>query len=58
MARSLQGSIVGARIRARRRDIGITQAELARRVGISPSYLNLIERNKRAIAGKLLGDIA
>lgn len=50
--------IVGARIRARRRAIGLTQAELARRAGISPSYLNLIERNKRGIAGKLLGQIA
>ena len=33
---------------------GITQAELARRLEISPSYLNLIEHNKRGIAGALL----
>ena len=46
--------IVGARIRERRRAMEITQAELARRIGISASYLNLIERNKRAIAGPLL----
>jgi predicted transcriptional regulator/DNA-binding XRE family transcriptional regulator len=47
-------AILGARIRERRRNIGITQAELARRIGISASYLNLIERNKRGIAGALL----
>ena len=47
-------AILGARIRERRRTIGITQAELARRIGISASYLNLIERNKRGIAGSLL----
>lgn len=51
-------SIVGARIRERRRALGITQADLARQVGISPSYLNLIERNRRGIAGKRLSDIA
>ena len=51
-------SIVGARIRERRRALGITQAALAERVGISPSYLNLIERNRRGIAGKRLADIA
>lgn len=50
----MKGSILGARIRERRRQLGITQAELARRVGISASYLNLIEHNKRAIAGALL----
>ena len=47
-------AILGARIRERRHGIGITQAELARRIGISASYLNLIERNKRGIAGALL----
>lgn len=47
-------AILGTRIRERRRTIGITQAELARRVGISASYQNLIECNKRGIAGPLL----
>ncbi len=37
---------------------GLRQAELARRVGISASYLNLIEHNRRRIGGKLLVDIA
>jgi len=47
-------TILGARIRERRRGQGMTQAELARRLEISPSYLNLIEHNKRGIAGGLL----
>ena len=47
-------AILGARIRERRRNLGITQAELARQLEISASYLNLIEHNKRGIAGKLL----
>ena len=47
-------AIVGTRIRERRRALGITQVELSRRIGISASYLNLIERNKRGIAGPLL----
>lgn len=51
-------TIVGTRIRERRRQIGLTQAELARRVGISASYLNLIEANKRRIAGQLLTSVA
>ncbi len=34
------------------------QADLARRVGISPSYLNLIEHNRRRIGGKLLAELA
>ncbi len=34
------------------------QAALAEVVGISPSYLNLIEHNRRRIGGKLLGDLA
>ena len=53
-----QGSILGTRIRQRRREVGLTQSELARRVGISASYLNLIEWNKRRIAGARLRRIA
>jgi predicted transcriptional regulator/transcriptional regulator with XRE-family HTH domain len=51
-------SILGARIRQRRREVGLTQAELARRIGISASYLNLIEWNKRQVAGARLRRIA
>lgn len=54
----MQRSILGTRIRQRRREIGVTQSALASRVGISPSYLNLIEWNKRPIAGTLLRKIA
>ncbi|MBL4721806.1 MAG: helix-turn-helix domain-containing protein, partial [Alphaproteobacteria bacterium] len=54
----MSSSILGSRIRQRRREIGVTQTELARRVGISASYLNLIEWNKRPIAGALLRRIA
>ncbi|WP_136637297.1 helix-turn-helix transcriptional regulator [Pseudooceanicola onchidii] len=55
MARS---SLAGSRIRERRVMLGLRQAELARRAGISASYLNLIEHNRRRIGGKLLLDIA
>ena len=48
----------GTRIRERRIDLGLRQADLAKNVGISASYLNLIEHNRRRIAGRLLGEIA
>lgn len=50
--------LTGSRIREKRLDLGIRQATLADAVGISPSYLNLIEHNRRRIGGKLLGDLA
>lgn len=51
-------NLAGLKIRELRRKSGLTQGELARRAGISPSYLNLIERNKRAIGGGLVDRIA
>jgi predicted transcriptional regulator/transcriptional regulator with XRE-family HTH domain len=36
----------------------LQQAAVAETVGISPSYLNLIEHNRRRIGGKLLSDLA
>jgi predicted transcriptional regulator/transcriptional regulator with XRE-family HTH domain len=49
---------IGQRIRKRRQQLALSQSVLAKRVGISPSYLNLIEHNKRAIGGALLHRIA
>ncbi|WP_158965847.1 helix-turn-helix transcriptional regulator [Chachezhania sediminis] len=51
-------TLTGSRIRERRAITGLRQADLARQVGISASYLNLIEHNRRRIGGKLLIDIA
>lgn len=49
---------IGYKIRAQRKHLGMTQVALARQLGISASYLNLIEANKRAAGGKLLGALA
>ncbi|WP_299354652.1 helix-turn-helix transcriptional regulator [uncultured Shimia sp.] len=51
-------TLTGSRIRERRAMAGMRQSDLARQVGISASYLNLIEHNRRRIGGKLLVDIA
>ncbi|MEO0485660.1 MAG: helix-turn-helix domain-containing protein [Pseudomonadota bacterium] len=49
-----KAALTGSRIRERRIAAGLRQAELARRAGISASYLNLIEHNRRRIGGKVL----
>jgi predicted transcriptional regulator/transcriptional regulator with XRE-family HTH domain len=41
--------LAGARLRHLREDRGLSQAELARRLEISPSYLNQLERNRRPL---------
>ena len=51
-------ALTGTRIRERRAMGGLKQSDLARQIGISASYLNLIEHNRRRIGGKLLLDIA
>ena len=51
-------ALAGTRIRDRRTARGIRQAHLARDCEISPSYLNLIEHNRRKIGGALLVRIA
>jgi len=50
--------MIGTRIRDRRLQTGIRQSALARHAGISPSYLNLIEHNRRNIGGKTLLKLA
>lgn len=53
-----QSRLTGSRIRERRLYLGLKQAALARDVGVSAAYLNLIEHNRRRIGGKLLNDLA
>ncbi|MDP5349041.1 MAG: short-chain fatty acyl-CoA regulator family protein [Paracoccaceae bacterium] len=53
-----QRQLTGGRIRERRIALGLRQADLARDVGISASYLNLIEHSRRRIGGKLLLDLS
>jgi predicted transcriptional regulator/transcriptional regulator with XRE-family HTH domain len=46
--------LLGAKVRALRRRENLTQVELAERLGVSPSYLNLIENNRRPLTAPLL----
>jgi transcriptional regulator with XRE-family HTH domain len=50
--------LTGSRIRERRMALGVRQAELAQRAGLSASYLNLIEHNRRKVGGDVLARIA
>lgn len=49
---------LGTKVRALRRQARITQVELARRLDISSSYLNLIEHDQRALTADLLLKVA
>ena len=50
--------LAGSAIRRLRRREGLTQAAIAARLGVSPSYLNLIERNQRPLTARLLIQLA
>jgi predicted transcriptional regulator/transcriptional regulator with XRE-family HTH domain len=45
---------LGARLKRLRRDLGITQTRMAEDLGVSPSYLNLLERNQRPVTAQVL----
>ena len=49
---------IGHKIKTKRRKMGITQADLSRKISISPSYLNLIESGKRKVNVDLLLKLA
>lgn len=49
---------LGAKVRSFRRREQLTQTQLAERLGISPSYLNLIEHNQRPLPAHLLVKLA
>jgi len=49
---------LGAKVRALRRREGLTQVQLATQLGVSASYLNLIEANRRPLPANLLIKLA
>ncbi|EBW2353421.1 XRE family transcriptional regulator, partial [Salmonella enterica subsp. enterica serovar Enteritidis] len=53
-----QKLFAGPRIRRIRNAKGLTQTAMAEGLGISPSYLNLIERNQRPITVQLILKLA
>src|SRR3954468_10047984 len=55
---SAQKIFAGPRLRRLRRDLGLNQAQMAEGLEISPSYLNLLERNQRPLSAQLLLKLA
>lgn len=45
---------LGGRLRRLRRDLGLNQSAMAAEIGISPSYLNHLERNQRPVTAQVL----
>jgi XRE family transcriptional regulator, fatty acid utilization regulator len=45
---------VGPRFRRIRRQLGLSQTQMAEGLGVSPSYVNLIERNQRPVSAQIL----
>jgi len=52
------GTLLGAKVRTLRRRHGLTQVQLAERLSVSASYINLIEHNKRPLTANLLIELA
>ncbi|AGT11449.1 helix-turn-helix domain-containing protein [Paracoccus aminophilus] len=50
--------IIGQRLRVLRQSLGLTQAQMASELGISPSYITLIEADQRPASARLLMKIA
>lgn len=45
---------LGGRLKRLRRDMGLTQTRMAEDLGVSPSYLNHLERNQRPVTAQVL----
>lgn len=50
----MEKTFVGPQLRQMRRQHGETQAQMARRLGISAAYVNLLEGNQRSLSVKVL----
>ena len=55
---SAQKIFAGPRLRRLRRDLGLTQVQMAEGLDMSPAYLNLLERNQRPLSAQVLLKLA
>jgi hypothetical protein len=54
VARPERKLYLGGRLRRLRRELGVNQSAMAAEIGISPSYLNHLERNQRPVTAQVL----
>ncbi|MBB5755265.1 helix-turn-helix domain-containing protein [Prosthecomicrobium pneumaticum] len=45
---------LGPRLRRMRRELGLSQTDMAGGLGVSPSYVNLMERNQRPVTAQMM----
>ena len=57
-ASEIHAKVVGREIRATRRALGLTQAEVAERLGVSASYMSAVEAGRRNLTLGQLANIA
>ena len=58
MSANQEKLFAGARLRRLRKELGQTQAQFAESLNVSPSYLNLLERNQRPVTARVLLSLA
>src|SRR4051794_26519871 len=58
LRQSAESPRFGAKVRSLRRREALSQVQLAEKLGVSPSYLNLIENNRRPLPASLLIKLA
>ncbi|MEJ2435841.1 MAG: helix-turn-helix transcriptional regulator, partial [Pseudolabrys sp.] len=51
-------TFIGPQLRQLRRERKQTQAEMAKALGVSPGYVNLLENNQRSLSVRLLMGLA
>jgi len=50
----MRKALIGPQLRQLRREHGHTQAEMAKRLSVSPAYVNLLENNQRSLSVQVL----
>lgn len=58
MAPRVEKLIIGQRLRVLRTSLGLTQAQMATELGVSPSYITLIESDQRPASARFLMKLA